>query len=135
MTAIAYDGKTLAAERQVTAGEVIVGYRKKIFKWSKGVYAIAGAETSLPLVEEFLEKGSDWEPEKGEIDCIFTKDGTVYYMNHKLVPEVCYVPWALGVYDRQMEALMKVGFSAKDVVKEACKWSLGCGGKVDVVEV
>lgn len=119
----------------MTAGEVVVGYRKKIIKYDKGIFALAGRETCIPKIKKFLEIGKKFDAEKGDLDCIFTKNGKVYYMNYLLIPEVCYVPWALGVHDRQLEALMKYGVSAAEAVAEACKYGLGCGGEIDVYVV
>lgn len=135
MTVIAYDGKTLAADRQITTGSMIDGYMKKILKWSGGVWSSSGRLTDERLFAEWLEdRNFRFKPYK-DFQALFSENGVMYEVDHSVVPYKARPPAGLGDGGRAAQLLMNVGFTAKQACIEVCKHNVYCGGKVDSVDV
>lgn len=135
MTVIAYDGKVIAADRQLTSSDVIFGYATKLQKWSGGMWTSTGRMTDHILFGEWLEnRKSKFVPYK-DFSGFFTENGKVYEIDYNLVPYPAMPKTALGDGGKSAQILMQAGFSAKQAIKEVCKTNIYCGGKVDVVNV
>jgi len=137
MTVVAYDGKTIAAERLITEGDFRVGYEKKILPWSRGVYACRGDVDDGNRFEGWLESRDKFKPGK-EFEAMWTdsdKPGKVFYANKTLTPWVHPVPFAIGSGAPVATPLLWEGYTAVEAVKAACKYTTSCGGKIDTFEV
>ena len=137
MTIICYDGETIAADRQVTSDKTIVSFEKKIAKWDKGWYSVAGSECNEEPFTKWLIDREKFKP-VGNFFAIYTEDKNVRLLDRSLVPYKAYVPWAIGSCDESIGAaiaLMRIGYSAKQTCQEMCKYDITCGGKIDVVYV
>lgn len=134
MTVAVYDGVSIAADRQITAGTNIVGFRKKIEAWTRGDWVSCGAETDNRQFIRWLENGRIWKPGK-EFQAIYTDEGTVYAVNRDLAPWVSYFPWGIGSGGEAAETLCRVGYTAEEACKEVIQFDTNCGGKIDVVSV
>lgn len=135
MTSIVYDGKYLAADRQITAGSFIIGYEKKIQRWSKGYFAIAGATRYVEPFRNWLEKKTKFQPAKKLFNALYTIGKKIYYVDEELIPYKAFIPYAIGDSADVAEGLARTGLSAREVVKEMCKQCISVGGRVDVIQV
>lgn len=138
MTCVAYDGKTIAAERMVTEDDFLVGFEKKILPWSRGVYACRGNVEDGPQFEDWLETGKIYKPHKA-FEAIFIDNdkgsNKVWYCDKSLVPWVHPVPFAIGSGAPWATPLLFEGYTAVEAVKAACKHVTSCGGKIDTFDV
>lgn len=135
MTAVVYDGVSIAADRRIMADNTISGYRKKIIKWSKGYFAFAGSLTDAILYKQYLEDETD-EFDSKSFHALVVEDGKVYEaMNPDYILVPAFNPTGLGSGGIQAEVLCRVGYSAKDAVSAVMKWDQTCGGKIDVLEI
>lgn len=142
MTCIAWDGKTLAGDKQSQVGDIPVK-SKKVFrlKVKNKIYLVgfSGDETrALHYIEMFktdgilcdVVKGAEVlvvGRYKGQIKVyVLAEDGDLCAMNEKR--------WALGDAGDFALGAMHAGASAGDAVKIASKLSINSGGGVDVVK-
>lgn len=135
MTVCAYDGKSIATDRQMTSDSTIEGYQKKLMTWSGGVWTSAGRLTDHVKFQKWLEnRDLRFRPHAG-FNGFFTEKGVVYEVDRDLEPYEALPRTALGDGGRAATVLMQAGFTAKQAVKEVCKHNVYCGGKVDSVDV
>lgn len=134
MTVIIYDGEAIAADRQLTVKSTIVGYEKKILKWSKGWYAASGIKGMEPAIKEYLETGTPYKG-KDKWDCLYSKNGKVFYLHSSGLEYEALVPYGIGDGGNDAEVLCRIGFTAKEAAKEVCEWNINCGGTIDEVVV
>jgi hypothetical protein len=135
MTAVVYDGTSIAADRRIMADNTISGYRKKIVKYKKGYFAFAGSLTDAILYKDYLNGKTDNFDSKS-FHALIVTDGKVYESmtpDYILVP--AFVPTGLGSGGIQAEVLCRVGYSARDAVQAVMAWDQTVGGKIDVVTV
>lgn len=135
MTVIAWDKKTLAAERLVTVGDRVFGYEKKILRYNDGWWASRGDVIDGEQFKAFLNDSVRWKPAK-DFEGIFTKGKHVYIVDRRLTYwEITNHLCAIGSGGEVAEALLHEGYTAKEAVKAACRQIVSCGGKVDVVKI
>lgn len=140
MTTVAWDGRTLAADRQVSAGNDIVAYVVKVRRCADG--RLIGACGSLDVMAALL----DWLEQGGERpDCMGDKnaaeaieimpDGAVWnHLQHARVRLVSG-PTAIGSGSGYARAAMECGKPAAEAVKIAAKFDAGTGGKIDALHL
>lgn len=142
MTCVAWDGKTLAADKRA----VIAGNKNsvvtKIFRWSGGLCAIAGEYDSGMQMYHWLNNGAHPEDfpimqneDPGEFMVIY-KDGSISHYERS--------PVALP-FENQIHALgsgrdyalgaMHLGASAKAAVEVAIALDCYCGNGIDTLEL
>ena len=135
MTAIVYDGKTLAADRLLTKEDRIVGYMKKIDHWSGGVWACAGRLDDHEEFKFWLENREyNFKPHRN-FQGIFSEDGKMYEILCTMVPMPVIPPIGLGIATDLLESLCTLGYTAKQAVEAAKKIYTTVGGKIDVVKI
>lgn len=143
MTTIAWDGKTLAADRRVTEGKTICCEFIKIRRLADGrVVGGAGELDVLSLMFDWLEAGgaADDRPTcmaaKSVTEVLeVTPKGEIWlHMQHGRVPLV-RGPQALGSGAAYARAAMECGKSAAEAVRIASKFDAGTGTKVDAMEL
>ena len=136
MTAVIFDGKTLAADRRVMAGNAIVSDDcLKIEKWEKGYFAIAGIHGTSDMVRKWLERKGEITCKKGDIEVLYTNGNHVYYFKAGSYPYEAFVPYGIGSGGTDCEALCRIGYTGKDAIKQVMKYIPSVGGKIDVVRI
>ena len=144
MTTIAWDGKTLAADGQVTIGDsgIMTLKRQKIFK-KIGIFDVLAFAGSLEPVEEFLEWAKNPEegvPPEGEYTVIFVVDGVLAF-SHMTTPITNSITIGKGEIDAWGSGAnfaigaMHAGKTAIQAVNIAIKCDAFTGGKVRSVRV
>lgn len=140
MTVIAWDGKTLAADRQSTCA----GMRSttaKIRHLPDGDYAACtgGSDVCHMLVEWYKNgaKPSEWPAVQATDDwarlIIASKDGVVFYERHPVAMLVRDKFIAFGSGRDFAMGAMAAGATASEAVDIASRFSTSCGLGVDEV--
>lgn len=138
MTVVAWDGTTMAADRQ---GEFFCTktFRTKIRRIGSVIVGCAGEARASEAVCKWLEAGSavDTFPKIAEADkanlLIAGPDGLFLYENSPHPMRLENKFFAIGSGGDAAMAAMHLGFDAKRAVEVACEVSTGCGGGVDVL--
>lgn len=139
MTTIAFDGKTLATDSQITFGDMRAGYVNKISKVIGGVFASAGnQEDDAAAVAWFNTGRKDPRPTLSALIGLFIpSDGSApQEFNEKLVPmPIPNFPWVAGTGKRFALAAMLAGKDAAEAVKIAIQLDIYSGGDVNCYEM
>lgn len=140
MTTIAWDGKTLAADSQMTRSGIQYGEVNKIVKLSDGRYfACCGKSTDTVLVVEWLNERKP--KEKPEVDDGFaaiivdTSTGVATELYYDLIEDYCPPIAAQGSGWHIALTAMTLGKSAVEAVETAIQLDVYSGGKVNFVRV
>lgn len=144
MTIIAWDGKTLAADKQCTT----VGYATavtKIFRIEQGLVGIAGSPTHGMALLAWLKAGCDpdtWpasrDPESSADILFITNEGKIFEYSGKggPYPEPCEDAFiATGSGRDYALAAMHLGHDARRAVEVACALDVFCGKGIDTLEL
>jgi len=143
MTVVAWDGKTLAADKRVSYG---TAHRNttKIMRIGDTLAGIAGHAIYCMAVVNWLNEGGDPKnfpllPEAAEdmvSVLVITEEGLILeyghlptpliYDNHKFFSIGCGAPYAMSA--------MHFGRTAKEAVEFASQMDIGCGNGVDTLE-
>lgn len=138
VTVIAWDGKTLAADRQATSAECRREVRK-IFRLKNGeIASFCGAEAGARELLSWYEDGADpakYPPLQATNDWVrlilVTRKGVFWYeqrpVKHALLEK--FFAWGSG-RDYALGA-MAAGASAKQAVAITCRYSVDCGMGID----
>jgi hypothetical protein len=141
MTVIAWDGKTLACDRQSTIGEKIAT-RTKLLRLPGVICATCGDTDSGLELKEWVRNGMDpkaWpsfqSTDSWVILVIATKDG-VFEFNQRPFPIPCedqFMAWGQG--HAYATGAMAAGKDAVEAVRIASRFCTTCGMGVDYVNV
>ena len=139
MTVIAWDGKTLAADKQATQysqKQVVT----KIFKLDDGsLAAISGQSVYGLQIIEWLKNGGDYPNNKttNEESCaevLHIKNGKLYKYSQLATPMLVEQDiFAMGSGQDYAIAAMHCGKSAKEAVEITNMYSSDCGMGIDVI--
>lgn len=142
MTTLAWDGKTLAADRMMVIGGLKVTSRK-LFDLSPYVYAASGSAAEASVIAEWLRAGAD--PARGpafeEASCygivVRRADVAVFYVMGKKVQLVPVFDEFVGCGSGQDLALaaMALGKTADQAVTFASRFNAFTGMGVDSVRI
>ena len=144
MTTIAWDGKTLAADGQITRDNSIVmtTTQQKIFK-NVGVFDVLAFCGDWMPIDDFLDwalKPEDSQPPRGEYTVIFAINGVLHFSSMETPLSECMVlakgavdAWGSGAH-LALGALHS-GKSARQAVNLACKLDVFTGGTVRSVRI
>lgn len=143
MTVIAYRDGTIAADRLVTAGQIV--YRaKKIIKHDDMLIGAAGdANACIKLIDWITGKRKKprftpdmWEDESDGVDMIVAyKDGRVHRFSNSTEFDVVAEDYiAIGYGAGPALGCMWKGGTAEEAVKAAIQHSSGCGGPIDILK-
>lgn len=140
MTVIAWDGKTLAADKQVTSGGT-AGTATKIHRVPGGIVGFTGNEGHAVALLAWFNGGRDpekWPKKSGD------ESASAIYITHEGV--FCYTgddgPYAARREDKRDAwgagyayalAAMHLGFDARFAVEVACALDLNCGMGIDTL--
>lgn len=144
MTTIAWDGKTLAADRQITYDKTVEGEVTKIYKRKKdgALCAVAG---NLPIAIRFVRwflaggKGEPPELEKGTATAtsfvIYSPELMVKYSNTGWYEVELPNPFADGSGWELALGAMAAGATAEQAVHIASRFDTATGKNIDTLEL
>jgi ATP-dependent protease HslVU (ClpYQ) peptidase subunit len=140
MTVIAWDGKTLAADKRATTAG-LARTVTKIFRHEKSIIGFSGSlDQGLEMVAWF-RSGADSKnfpaSQRDKDDwvtfVVVDAEGVSFF---ERTPQPCKVEdstWATGSGRDFAIAAMYCGKSACEAVEIACKFETGCGNGIDVL--
>jgi len=133
MTVIAYDGKTLAADRRVTSGgDVLLAPECKILSRAAGAIAHCGESASDQTIEKTLERLAEGQrgdlPFKG--DAFALVGGHALWL-HSGEATMLTAPCAIGSGAEIARGAMAAGKTADEACEIACQLVVTCGDGVD----
>lgn len=143
MTTIAYKDGILAADSQVTFGNVKATSDPKIKELPNGIIiALAGNNDKIMVALQFFSR-EDWEEKLNEapdfkkgFEAILVSKGRVYTAQNNCVPWPLVHPFhAAGSGWQIASAGMHMGMSAEEAVKLASELDIYTNNKVQVVNV
>lgn len=143
MTVIAWDGKTLAADKQNTNGmtRTVV---TKIHRVGDCLVAICGDASVGMEMLEWVRNGCNPEnypphnrtPNEGSSVIVVKPDATVWKFENTPYPFKCEGRFlAFGCSDESALVAMDLGASAVKAVELASKYNNGCGMGIDSLEL
>jgi ATP-dependent protease HslVU (ClpYQ) peptidase subunit len=140
LTCIAWDGKTIAADRMASNGNTKREMRKLQRLANGGVATFSGLTASGRRLVHWYEGGASIEtwPELGEeYVClvIFDREGLKFYESAPFPERIEGEFWAFGSGRDFAIAAMACGKSATEAVEIACRFDNGCGMGVDSMEL
>lgn len=129
MTTIAWDGKMLAADSQMTGSYIDRGAVKKIHKKNGALIAGAGAYAEILL---FVNAWPD-KPEglSDQFEALVIQDNTAAWWDNKHQPVPQGTPAAIGSGNQFAMGAMLNGATAKQAVQIAIELDPDTGGKVN----
>lgn len=137
MTTVAWDGTTLAGDRQASYGNTPVQCTK-VIKTDTGL--LVGASGDLDNTLRFYQWVRDGRPNtKPELYDAFSGvvielDNSITYYSHRLIPNnIALSCWALGSGADYALGAMAAGAKAKKAVKIACDLDVNSGLGIDEV--
>ncbi len=143
MTVIAWDGKTLAADKQVTYG-VTKQVVTKIFRHGEMLLAICGnASAGMELIEWFKSGAvprdypeGNRKEDSGASLIVISVDRIVRKYECGPFPSVLEGPFcAFGSGDESALVAMACGLDARAAVEVTCRFNTGCGMGIDTLEL
>lgn len=138
MTTIAYDGKILAADTQITCdGRFVAGYGYKIHKLSDGSHiAFAGSMNCMPAMIDWFETGKEPDFKDASFECLhIATDGTAHDYYSNLNKGYAVIPWVGGSGAQIALAALSCGKNAIEAVELASKLDIMTGGEIQSVEI
>lgn len=143
MSVIAWDGKTVAADRQGTRHDTVV-VEPKLFQSCGYVIGFTGTIETGVARKIWFERGADVDdwPEwmdqgdwDGSILLLFASNGAWVIEQHPVWQKVHEPPRAWGAARDIASAALALGESPQRAVELSCELSIYCGKGVDVFEV
>lgn len=139
MTTLAYDGKTLAADRQITKGGARWSRTKKIHQLADGRwFAGAGSLDQCIAVRNWLDSGADPDeaPNADEFEALIVDpDGRVFCIGDGLQISEVEAPVAMGSGEQFAMMAMRCGANAREAVERTSEFDTNTCAVVDAVEV
>ncbi|HYE00929.1 MAG TPA: hypothetical protein VEH84_16215 [Alphaproteobacteria bacterium] len=139
MTTIAYRDGIMAADSQVTGGDVVRGTAKKIFRINDLLVACCGGSDEAEEFRQWLRAGAaQGDRPRFRDDSRFSAmtvdaDGAVNIWNKFCVPQLADAPFhALGSGNELALGAMAFGASAEQAVNVACSLDIYSGGPIQV---
>lgn len=139
MTTVVYDGKTLAADRQVTYGRT-KQLGTKVYRLKDVVVGICGDASKAIEVVDWLSRGS---PKRGVPDdvggmsliMVSLETGECWTMTGSLSRFPCHPPVSIGSGCMAALAALHCGATAVQAVEAASNVDIYTGGGVDYVDI
>lgn len=143
MTVIAWDGKTLAADKRAVLAGFQGGTVTKIHRWPGGLCAFAGdLDIGMQMVawlrggarpEEFPKRQAD---ENAASFLVVNADGTTVRYERAPIPLLFEnVKQAMGSGRDYALAAMHLGCDARRAVEVACALDQNCGNGIDAIDL
>lgn len=143
MTCIAWDGKTLAADKRTSFGGASVT-TTKIHRVNGSLVGCAGITAQIAEMIVWLRGGAEPKdfpaPQRDSKECVsmlvIRPDGQVVQYENTPYPIVIESRiWSIGSGRDFALAAMHLGKSAKDAVQLACDLDMNCGNGIDTLEL
>lgn len=140
MTSIAFDGSTLAADSLITDGSMRAGYMNKIIKLLNGGYVTGcGSAHGAQLVADWMnglrEAPSDKQMEDITVLHIDINGKGWFYDGTVSAAIPAGKKDAAGSGAPYAKVAMEMGASAEQAVRQAMKFDVFSGGKINVVQI
>lgn len=141
MSVIAWDGKTLAADKQGNDGNIVT--ITKIIRVGKHLIGGTGSAASTASIFRWYQMGADPEKfpecqkdkERWSDLLVVTPDKKVFkYEQEPVCFEIEDKFVSIGSGSPYALSAMELGATAKEAVLIACKYERNCGRGVDVLE-
>jgi hypothetical protein len=142
MTVIAWDGKTLAVDKQCTFGEIIVRSTKFEILSNGEVMVRSGATDYSLKVFEWYRKGANpkdypsFQQGDGWVRLVVASKKGVVEFDQTPIPLPCedpFMAWGAGSF--LALGAMAMGATAKQAVMVACQHCVSCGVGVDTIDL
>lgn len=147
MTTIAWDGKSISAEGQLTCDDVIVQSDcRKVRVQGHVIFALTGALVLFDQLVDWWFAGCDPQklpvmhgPDRGW--CLVVIDLRDFpVVAHQITSEdpyadPCPAPWAWGTGRMVALGALAAGQSAEEAIRTACKFDIYSGGDIITVNV
>lgn len=140
MTVVAWDGRTLAADKRMSIGCHVVTVRK-IYRSGDSLVAFTGTAKHVGALLAWFADGA-----KPEAYPKFDKDescGMTVVHRNGMIQRYEDSGYPIGIEDRQFangsggdyaRAAMHLGCSAVEAVEVACRFDENCGNGIDVLQ-
>ena len=141
MTTIAYREGQLAADTQLTNGGLVEGFRRKIGRRGRVLFAAAGLSSLCLNFEAWVRSGCDGAPPSmggregpNAVGLIFTDDGRCV----KFCPDEGALSFTAPFYAYGSGGVVALGAlehgaSAEEAVASAMRWDTCTGGEITVL--
>ena len=141
MTIICYKDGVLAADSNVTEGDMAYGLMRKIIRSPKGI--LAGAAGDASVISSFLRwvalgmKAHGKPKIDGELDgMIIRQNGAIFFFESNLVPFKVSSPFHAAGSGQQMGiGAMAADKSAVEAVAIVCQRIITCGGPLQALRL
>lgn len=142
MSVVAWDGVTLAGDRQGSSG-TLKFERTKIFRHpeKKGVLiGLVGNSDACESLHHWFVHGGDWPAKWQESDdwasmLVVSRESVLLYGRSKLPVRIEKSPFAIGCGRDFAFGAMACGVDARSAVEVACKFDSYCGMGIDVLRL
>ena len=142
MSCIAWDGKTLAADKRAVSCGLILTVTK-IKRIGNLLVGISGNTAGMVEAFRWIEMGCPYDKysdilkdkDDGPIIMVIDAGRIIMYGNSPLPTEYEDKIFAIGSGRDYALAAMHLGKTAKEAVEVACVFENGCGNGVDTLEV
>jgi ATP-dependent protease HslVU (ClpYQ) peptidase subunit len=145
MTVIAWDGKTLAADKMAGDAWIKRGTLTKIRRWAGAMVGCAGDAALCREMLAWLESGSNptafpescRDRENAPTMLVIGINGQIVTYQHSPYP----IEWdkgqpvAIGSGKEAALAVMELGYDARKAVEIASRICVGCGNGIDTLEL
>lgn len=131
MSVIAWDGKTLCADKQCTWNGTPTRV-EKIFKKDNIIAGSVGIYYDCIQFKEWLGTDNPKPTLEEDFSAISVENGILKRYGHKLIPIIMNVPfWSIGCGCDFAMGAMASGKNSYDAVSIACKLDIHCGMGID----
>lgn len=128
-TTIAWDGKVLAGDSQVTQGET-KSFSPKIVRINADIIGCAGTCKDIEKFYQWYGNRSRPKPHLSSMDALVVVKGQCYYYDEDLERISVCAPYAIGSGKEAALGAMKAGASSQKAVEIAREIDLYTGGPV-----
>lgn len=140
MTVIAWDGKTLAADKRTTLSGVPIT-TSKLGRAGGLMYGCAGSSAPCREIGEWIESGMDpakipsfQRDERDSVNALIIDNGVVCLLqNGPVLIRTEMKQMAIGSGGDFAVAAMHLGKTAREAVEIACLFDVNCGNGVDTM--
>lgn len=140
MTVIAWDGKTLAADKRAASNGLAYSVTK-IFRTAKGLLGIHGIMGTGLLIRDYVNGVSSTYPvelqKADDTYCyalLITPERKIFIYERSEIPALVESAFhACGSGRDYAMAAMCLGKSAKEAVEIACRFDINCGNGIDTL--
>ena len=144
MTVIAWDGKTLAADKQATYHGVKYTTNKLHRLKNGSIAAGSGSSVQIATMINWLDSGADPKEFPKSQEAIENTAGILVITKDKRIMKYESTPYPLEYLDERVAdgsghefalCAMYLGKTAKEAVEVACVFDTDCGMGVDTIEL